>query len=1162
MSGQADPTKDANDPETAAHTSAAPVGPPPTPQAPPPKPDGGGGWLAGLLKVAGIFAPLVGKQVTDVEKTPAELRGRLAAAMGAFGILLASLQLLIGAVDLISRPVAMLGRALPFLIAALLAGGALLSARIALRTPVRRRRRQAIALLLAIVLVGLGWGGLSAYRTLRPPDGFLVLIADFDGTRAARKGDFAQRIGSELVDQLSGIEAGVSIERSLETYSDAETARGAGRKRQAAMVIWGAYDDFGVTPHVELLREPVAEAEASIPRLVLNTVRPAGLGAGLGAAPATPSRVSDLSNLTRAPLATTDLELFAAHGAEQITYVVAAILATGLLAEGQHDDALALFDRSLANAPAGGAALDGMERVYFERSVTLHALGREAEAIADLKRAIEIDPAFMQAHYNLAIAYAGGCAGPDSLAQAVSEAETAVRLQPEYAQAHRLLGSLYLEAGRAEDALAALQDALRHSAQGGDQDPLVLHLLAAAHTALGHDADSAEASHQAAALLQSALAGETGDEYTLQLTLGDVRVGAGQYAEAIAAYQSAASVKPEAAAPHRGLGNAYYWQGLSDRALVEYRQAAALAPQDPAAPLLIGLVLAERGDLQGAIAAQETAAGLSECDAAPHLLLGGLYFDQGDLARAAASYESALALDATDADVWYVLASLRYQLDDSAAAARAAQEAVARNPDMVEAQRLLGRVQLDLDDAEAALAPAQALVRLAPGEADAQGLLGDVCLALQRWQEAAEAYEAALTLQDDAGTRIVAGMARTQLGQVEQAIGHYRAAAALDPESRWAWQSLGAAYQQQGQFEAAIDAFERAVAIEDDALVRGQLAAIYQQTGDTAAAITEYERAASLDPVEPRYQVRLGGLYAGRGELIKAEAAYRAALAIDAENAEAHAGLADAAYRQCSISSAVQSMATAAALLPAYRGRLAGLYEAQGRDEDAEAIYTELAALPAEEWLAQLTVADHLFRQDRWDDAQRAYQKLLEAGSAPAGYVTSLIHTALGQIDYAQERLFAARGEFEQALAAYDANADATAGLGDLALRAGDAAAALALYDAGLSQIPRYLAGMPAENAAGAAVLLHVRRSLALARQESTDAAAAALDAALAEAQAAVALTPRSPVAQYALAAAHLARGETVEAEAAFARAGECDRTMLAARARLETGLAKLQPPQ
>lgn len=1156
MAGEADPTKPTSKAEP---SEAAPAsGVLPTPPVAPKEPAHQGGWLAGLLKVASIFAPLVGKESAEVETTPAELRGRLAAAMGAIGILLASLQLLMGAVDLISRPIAMLGRLLPYLIAALLAGGALLSARIARRSPSLRRRRQAMALLLVIVLVGLGWGSVAAYRAFRPPEGFLVLIADFDGARATRKGDFAQRIGSELIDQLSDVEAGVTIERSLEAYSDASLARAAGRKRQAAMVIWGAYDDFGVTPHVELLREPVAKEAMSIPRLVLNTVRPAGLGAGLGAPPATPSRVSDLSNLTRAPLATTDLELFAAHGAEQITYVVAAILATGLLAEGQYDDALALFDRSLANAPAGDAALDGMERVYFERSVTLHALGRQAEAIADLKKAIEIDPAFMQAHYNLAIAYAGGCAGPDGLAQAVSEAGSAVRLQPDYAVAHRLLGSLYLEAGRAEDALASAQEAVRLD----NQDPLALQLLAAAHAALGHEADAAEASRQAVALLQSALAGKTGDEYTLQLTLGDVHVGAGQYAEAMAAYEAAAGLKVDAAAPHRGLGNAYYWQGQADQALAEYRQAAALAPDDPAAPLLIGLILAERGDLQGAIAAQETAAALSACDPAPHLLLGGLYYEQDDLARAAAAYESALALDATNAAAWYVLASLRYQLDDSAAAAEAAQQAVARDPDMVEAQRLLGRVELDLGNPEGALAPAEALVRLAPGDADAQGLLGDVYLGLQRWQEAAEAYEAALTLQDDAGTRIVAGMARTQLGQVDQAIGHYQAAAALDPESRWAWQSLGAAYQQQGQFEAAVDAFEHAVAIEDDALARGQLAAIYQQTGDTAAAITEYERAASLDPGEARYQVRLGGLYAARGEVIRAEAAFRAALAIDAENAEAHAGLADAAYRQCSISSAVQSMATAAALLPAYRSRLAGLYEAQGRDEDAEAIYAELAAAPPEDWLSQLAVADHLFRQNRWDDAQRAYQRLLEVGSAPAGYVTSLIHTALAQIDYAQERLFAAGGEFKQALAAYDANADATAGLGDLALRAGDAAAALEWYGGGLSQVRIYLAGMPAENAASATVLLHVRRSLALARQENPDAAAAALDAALAEAQAAVALTPRSPVAQYALAAAHLARGETVEAEAAFARAGECDRTMLVARTRLEAALARLQPPQ
>jgi tetratricopeptide (TPR) repeat protein len=158
-----------------------------------------------------------------------------------------------------------------------------------------------------------------------------------------------------------------------------------------------------------------------------------------------------------------------------------------------------------------------------------------------------------------------------------------------------------------------------------------------------------------------------------------------------------------------------------------------------------------------------------------------------------------------------------------------------------------------------------------------------------------------------------------------------------------------------------------------------------------------------------------------------------------------------------------------------------------------------------------------------------------------------------------QERLFAAGGAFEQALAAYPANFDAQVGLGDLALRGGDAAQALTAYDAALPMLAQYYAGQPAENATLAAVLLHVRRSVALARQGDDTAAAAALDQALVLAEAAVTLTPRAPLAQFALASAHLARGESDEAEAAFARATECDQTLAVVRSRLEKGLASLR---
>jgi tetratricopeptide (TPR) repeat protein len=1126
--------------------------PPPVKPAVEDEAGGGDRVLTGLLKVASVFAPLVGQESTPVDATPRERRGRLAAAMGAVGILLASLQLLAGAFDLVSRPAAVLGKYLPYVIVVLLVGGAVLSVGVALRSPAPRRRRQAAALLLLILLVGLVWGGYTAYDWLRPPEGFLVLIADFDGSNATRKGDFAGRIGTELIEELRQVSDLVTVERSLETYADSAAAQATGRQRKAGMVIWGTYDDFGVTPRVELLRQPLLDVETSLPQLVLDAVGPAAAEAAGGASL---SRLGDVSYLTRAPLASTDLDLFAAHGPEQMAYVVSAILATGLYADGQYQDALALFDKALANAEASGSSAGGLAQVYFQRAMVEYALGQTEQATADLEQAVAIDPGLFAAHYNLAITYAGSCAVPDALARAIAEAETAVRLQPDSAQAHRLLGSLYQQAGRSEEALAALQAALQHD----DQDALTYQVLASVFTALGKQAEAAQASQQAVALHQAALAGQPADAYDTQLALGDAYVGAGQYEQAVMVYQSAAALKPDAAAPYRGLGNAHYWQGQLDQAIADYQQAAARAPQDPNAPLLAGLVQAQQGDLAGAIVSQEAAARLATCDPAPYLLLGGLHFQQDDYAQAAAAYESALALDPNNTDAWYVLGSLRNLQDDLAGAAEAARQAVALEPELVEGQRLLALTLFNLNDSEGALPAAQALVSLEPQAAENYALLGDIYFGRQQWEAAAQAYEVALAVADDATTRVVLGLVRAQLGQVDAAVEQYQAALALEPDNGTAWQSLGDAYAQQGKLGEAADAYEQSLAIEDSALARSQLANVYWQQGDVDRAIDQYEQTVALDPAQPRPQVRLGGLYASQGRLAEAEATFRAALSNDPANPDALAGLAGAAYRQCSVNTAVQSMAQAAALAPGYRGTLATFYEAQGRSADAEALYAELDQVPGEDIFAHMAVADYLFRSDRLEEAAQAYQEILEVGSAPPGLVTSLVHYALGQIDYNQERLFAAGGEFEQALAAFPANADAQAGLGDLALRAGDAVQALAAYDAALNLMPGYIGGLPAENVALTGVLLQARRSLALARQSEEAAAAAALDQALALAEAAVALTPRSPLAQFALAAAHLARGENAEAEAAFARAGECDQSLIAARGRLEQGLASLQ---
>ena len=77
----------------------------------------------------------------------------------------------------------------------------------------------------------------------------------------------------------------------------------------------------------------------------------------------------------------------------------------------------------------------------------------------------------------------------------------------------------------------------------------------------------------------------------------------------------------------------------------------------------------------------------------------------------------------------------------------------------------------------------------------------------------------------------------------------------------------------------------------------------------------------------------------------------------------------------------------------------------------------------------------------------------------------------MGQLYYAQEKLIAARSEFTAALAAMPANADAQAALGDLDLRAGDTAAALAAYDRAAGLLPAY-ALQSADSAAMLAVTL------------------------------------------------------------------------------------------
>jgi superkiller protein 3 len=364
-----------------------------------------------------------------------------------------------------------------------------------------------------------------------------------------------------------------------------------------------------------------------------------------------------------------------------------------------------------------------------------------------------------------------------------------------------------------------------------------------------------------------------------------------------------------------------------------------------------------------------------------------------------------------------------------------------------------------------------------------------------------------------------------------------------------------------GKLDEAVAAYLKALEIQDDAGPRAQLAAAYARQGKTDEAIAEYEKAAGLDAQDWRSRAILGDLYLQAGNLDKAEARYRAALAIKDDLAGAHYGLGLAAYKRCNLSVMEQEVKAAASHSPGialYKGALAGVHEAQGRTKEATAIYAELLASPVTDAIAHLLGGDYLLRTGKLDEAAGEFQIVLGTENLPP-ILAAAAHNALGKVYTAQERLIPAGSEFNLALQAFSAHAEAQAMLGDTSLRGGDAVGALAAYDAAAALLPEYGRQMSADEAALLAVGLEIHRGFALGRQGKQADSAAALDKALSLAQGLAQKTPQWPGARFALALTYSARGEMAQSESEFAAAFQCDKSLIAARARAEADLAKLR---
>lgn len=1163
--------------------SSEPDPQPNQPSDPPPSPPQKD-WLRTVARATETVAPLVARQAPKADDIPADRRGRWATALAITGILMAVLQFLVQFYDLVTRPLAPLAGALPYLAAGLLLAAAGAGIYALLRARTRRQRLTSAAATLFILLVAGSWGGWLAYDTLRPPQGYRILISEFDGSAAGETIDFSRRIAETLRSQLADAGQPIEIKRTTAVFTDPETARRAGESQHAGMVIWGWYDGRGVSPHVEVLSLPNSDAQTAEIPLLFATANAAAPSTSPTALQPT---LSKLAPVTRTPPALPSIDLFTAYGADQMTYVASAVLATSYLANADLERAVALYNQALENVAGDPTEAQGQEVVYYQRATANYRLGRYDAARADLEQALRLEPDYAPARLLLALVLADHCTPGRDLPAALENARRAAALAPGDPAAGRLLADLLLRSGDPGGALAAAQAALALAPTDIDTQ----NQLAAIYASLGREAESRAAREQALLLAQQSAgtpAAAEGDQADREpappsadvlYQLGDAYLALDRNAEALAAYTQAQAAAPTDWRIHQAKGNVYYWQGKQDQARAEYTAWAQADPANPEPLVMLGLLADEAGDTEAAAGYYAQAAALGPCDPAPYLLLGGAQTAAGDYDGAEASYAQALVVEPNHAAALFAAGANDLLRQEYAAAAAKFGELAGGEAPSAAAAYYWGEALDSLGDGEGAQRAYATVASLAEADPDAAADAG-VYLAyayekLGRTDDAIAVYLRLLAAGETADLHAYLGMLYVEKGAPDLAQQEYERALALNPQHLPALYGQGSLAYARGAWAEAVAPFEAYLATYDSAEVHELAARSYQMLGDLPATLRHLQEAVQLDAGDPGLLQQVAYVANWLNRLDIAQEAAQSALRLRPADPGLYELQGQLAYKACDLAGAVASLGRSVELTPTnsfYAGRLGGYLLAQGDAAAVQPYLEQLRSAPASDYGAHWLAAALLLESAQLVEAgastaitptaitptaaptgsvpaaafaqvRAEYALALAAPELPA-MAAAAMHAALGSLAYLEGNVDAAADEFNTALALSPASADAEIGLGDLSLLTGDPAAAAEHYQRAQAALPAYAAAYSYDTAAIYLPLLHMR--LALAARQAGDAPGeqAALEAAataLADLHAAAPDWASVTAAEGILA---LIRGDEAGAASAFARSIACDRTL------------------
>jgi len=122
------------------------------------------------------------------------------------------------------------------------------------------------------------------------------------------------------------------------------------------------------------------------------------------------------------------------------------------------------------------------------------------------------------------------------------------------------------------------------------------------------------------------------------------------------------------------------------------------------------------------------------------------------------------------------------------------------------------------------------------------------------------------------------GVICLRAGRFDEARASFQRVTELQPDSAWGYQLLGTVYQNQGQNDAALENYKRALALNPTYSALSNIGTLHYAAGRYSDAAAAYEKSIELRPNQPAIHRNLGDSYRRLGDRARARAAYSRAL--------------------------------------------------------------------------------------------------------------------------------------------------------------------------------------------------------------------------------------------------------------------------------------------